>query len=275
MSRLYHTCAKIYNMEMKPRRHKWGVVVIVCAVILAVLVVCSAIIMTRQLPEVGGDITYQPDETPLEITGLTQGQAAIGSEHEVKAVYGGDIQAPIASMAKVVTALVVLNSGVNLDQVIIIDEQDVAFYRQAVAVGGSRLQVVVGEQLTLQQMLEALMVVSANNMADSLVYHLFDTHENYQIRAGEWLDSHGLSNTVIGSDASGLDAGTMSTPSDMIKIGQLALEDSVLSQIVKIRKATYVLEGEVENTNELLEDGYFGINLSIYLSIFLSVCLSV
>lgn len=246
-------------MEMKRRSRLWGIVAIVCAVILGLVMVFLAIVMTRELPEVEGEITYQNEEKPLVLTGLTQGQAAIGSVDEVKAIYGGNNVAPIASMAKLITSSVALEKNSNLDQVIIFDDNDVAFYQKAISVNGSRLKVVAGEQMTLRQMHEALLMVSANNIADSFVYHLFGTQENYKIAAEAWLKENGLEDTKIGLDASGLDPGTVSTPADMIKIGQIVLRNPVISQIVSMEKATFPLEGEVENTNELLKEGYFGI----------------
>lgn len=215
--------------------------------------------MTRGLPDVEGEITYKNDGKVFQIANMETGQAAIGSEEELKAVYGNNSAAPTASMIKVVTSMVALQKDSDLDQVIVLDDNDVAFYRNTFAVNGSRLQVSAGEQLTLRQMHEALLLVSANNIADSLVYHLFGTQDNYRVAANKWLANNGLSNTVIGIDASGLDPSTVSTPSDMIKIAQIALENPTVSQIVKMKKATFPFEGEVENTNKLLDDGYHGI----------------
>lgn len=246
-------------MEADKRHRRWGIAAIVCAVMLGFVMVFLAIVMTRGLPDVEGKITYQLENRPLVLEGLTQGQAAIGSADEVKAAYGDGTSAPIASMAKLITASVALEKNSNLDQVIVLDEKDLSFYYNAVNVNGSRLQVAVGQQLTLRQMYEALLVVSANNMADSLVYHLFGSQENYKAAAEKWLAENGLNETKIGADASGLDPGTISTPSDMIKVGQIVLDNPIISKIVAIEKTTFPLEGEVENTNELLGEGYFGI----------------
>ena len=231
----------------------------VFAVVLGLIVVFLALVMTRGLPDIEPQVTYQAPGEPMVIAGITQGQAALGSTTEVKATYGEADSKPIASMAKVITALVVLEKTDDLNQVITMDGADVEFYRQTARIGGSRLQVVEGEQLTLKQMLEALLMVSANNIADSLVHHVFGSQEKYVAAATEWLVRYDLVDTQIGADASGLDAGTTSTPPDMIKLGQLALGNSVVSQIVAQKTATFPLENEVDNTNELLKDGYFGI----------------
>lgn len=245
-------------MKLGRRRYKNGVIA-VCVCLVIFLAAFLAVVMTRDLPKVEAEITYSQEAKPLTIAELATGQAAIGSNSEVKAIYGEDNAAPTASMAKVITSLVALQNSDDLDKVITLDGVDEEFYNHAVRVNGSRLQVVAGEQLTLRQMHEAMLIVSANNIADSLVYHLFGGQDGYRAAAENWFRQNGLEKTKIGADASGLDSGTVSSPSDMIKIGQIALENSTIRQIVKMKTASFPLESEVENTNKLLNDGYFGI----------------
>lgn len=235
------------------------IVTICCTAILVMLVVFLTLVATRDLPEVNGEAIYEQEEKPLVLTGLSSGQAGIGSRSKIKAVYGGDRMAPIASLTKLVTSAVAMEQEDDLDKIITLDEVDVSFYEQAVIAGGSRMQIIAGEQLSLRQMHEALLIISANNIADSFVYHLFGNFESYKVAAEEWLNKNGLEYTRIGLDASGLDAGTVSSPSDMIRIGQIVLDNPEISKIVKMRATSFPLEGEVKNTNELLDEGYFGI----------------
>jgi len=79
---------------------------------------------------------------------------------------------PIASVTKVMTALVVLQtircSPGEEGPAITMTAADVGAYEAGVRVGRSELRVAVGETLTEHQALEALLVGSANNVADAL-----------------------------------------------------------------------------------------------------------
>ena len=84
----------------------------------------------------------------------------------------GDTPVPIASVTKVMTALVVLQdhplSPSEEGPAITMTAADVGAYEAGVRVGRSELRVAVGETLTEHQALEALLVGSANNVADAL-----------------------------------------------------------------------------------------------------------
>ncbi|MDL2327680.1 serine hydrolase [Ruminococcaceae bacterium OttesenSCG-928-A11] len=248
-------------MKLEGFYRKQAIALIVFIVTVVSLAVFLILVITRDLPEVNAEVTYKYEGKLLTLDniGLEQGQAGVGSSTEVKAIYGGDEMAPIASLAKVITSVVAMQKESDLEKIITLDEKDLEFYREAVRTGGSRLKVEVGEQLSLKQMHEALLIVSANNIADSLVYHLFDNQDDYRAAAEEWLNDNGLKNTKIGVDASGLDPSTMSSPSDMIKIGQIVAKNSEISRIVRATTTSLPLEGEVENTNKLLGEGYYGI----------------
>ena len=223
------------------------------------------VVITRELPVVSGttDKIINPDKTDISFAWPSQGHAVIGTlDGGIKASYGGDNQVPTASMAKVITALVVLDAkSIDDNSVITMTQNDVELLRQTIANNGSNLYVEVGEQLTLRQMLEALMLPSANNISDSLVIWAFGSQENYRSVAKEWLQKNNLHHTSIGADASGLDPGTTSSTSDLFEIARLALRNQTLREIVATESAVFPITGIVQNTNSLLRDGagYIGV----------------
>jgi D-alanyl-D-alanine carboxypeptidase (penicillin-binding protein 5/6) len=244
------------------RRH-WPKIVLLSGFGLVVLIIAFlTVVISRDLPAVPGQVTYQQAQGSWQLSWPGQGQAAIGTLSDgVKATSGGNSPRPIASLAKVITTLVALEteSFCGDSETVVRDQIDVDFWRATVAQNGSNLYVVVGEQLTERQMLEALLIVSANNMADSLVRRVFGDQAHYQAAAERWLAENDLLDTRIGADASGLDPGTVSTPSDMVKIGQLALKNPLIADIVRQTSATFPTVGEVKNSNKLLSAGYRGI----------------
>jgi D-alanyl-D-alanine carboxypeptidase (penicillin-binding protein 5/6) len=237
----------------------------VLAVLLGLLlvggVVFLVVTLNKDIKIDDGEVTYHRQTEVLKFDVPTNGEVAVGTlKHGVKAVYGGDSPRPIASLAKTITALVVLDEKPSLgDEIFTISARDVEKYSREVVRSGSRLYVIEGEQLTGRQAIEALMLVSANNIADSLVRWVFGDFDSYKTAAEQWLAKNGLKNTAIGPDASGYDPATVSTPSDMIEIGRLALNNALLREITLEQSATFPLAGEEANTNRLLADGFVGI----------------
>ncbi len=161
-----------------------------------------------------------------------------------------------ASIAKVIVALCVLDKQPlepgQTGPKYTVTADDVAGYQKTVAMGGSALPVTKGEQLTEYQALEALMIPSANNVADSLTRWVFGSHDAYATYAAAYLQKHGLNDTRIGPDASGFNAGTVSTASDLTSLGLLALQNPTLMEIAGKTTANFPVAGTVTNYNTVL-----------------------
>src|SRR5207245_1841316 len=122
--------------------------------------------------------------SPPKITWPAYGQAGIGAAgYGLLSVAGAQTAAPIASVAKVMTALAVLSQKpLELNQqgpTITITEEDVASYENYVTQGGSVVRVDSGEQISEYQALQAMLIPSANNMAFTLSRWAFGSTDNY------------------------------------------------------------------------------------------------
>ena len=176
---------------------------------------------------------------------------------------GTDMDKPvsIASIGKVVTALVVLDArpiseGANGES-ITFDVQDVQAFNDSVANAESRADVVEGMTLSQRDVINVMLVKSANNYARTLVRWAFGSEEAYVDAANTWAQNNGLANTTI-ADASGLDAATQSSLADLIVLGELALANPVTAVAVASTTITVDPIGELENSNKLL--GTLGVN---------------
>ena len=109
-----------------------------------------------------------------------------------------------------------------------------------------------GEQISEYQMLEAMLLPSANNIADSLAIWAFGSLNAYSTAANTYLKDHGLAGTHVGSDASGLNPSTTSTAQDMVRIGELVMQVPLLVHIVGQPSANVPVAGTVNNVNFLL-----------------------
>ena len=168
---------------------------------------------------------------------------------------------PTASVAKVVTALVVLQkhplkSG-EAGPSITITQADVDSFSAYASKDGSTIPVELDEKISEYQALQAIMLPSANNIADSLAVWAYGSMENYHRAANTYVKTLGMNNTTIADDASGFSAATTSTARDLTLLGQAAFKHPVLREIAQQKTATLPVVGEVQNVNKLLGEGDF------------------
>ncbi len=198
-----------------------------------------------------------PAQTQPTIDWPERGQASIGAVgYDVNMSSTAPHSVSTASMAKVITVLTVLSKKPlrpgQTGPTITMTNDDVRRYQTQLAQNGSHLAVSEGETFTEYQMLEAILLPSANNMADSLAVWAFGSLEAYQKQAQAYVNEHGLKNTHIGPDASGFDPSTTSTTADLTQLGKLALENPVVMKVAGTKSVTFETAGEVSNTNRLL-----------------------
>ena len=194
-----------------------------------------------------------------EIIWPSVGQGAIGDRDDgvYQLMNNSDKVAPIASMSKLITALVILEKSPieqsSQGEIYTITQDDINIYYNYVVKLGSVMPVQLGQKITQYDLLQGLLLPSGNNAADYLAVWKFGSIENYKKYANEYLARHDLSKTHV-DDASGFSPQTVSSPSDMIKIGQLALQNETISQIVIKQSAVIPGSGEIKNVNRMLTD---------------------
>jgi D-alanyl-D-alanine carboxypeptidase (penicillin-binding protein 5/6) len=193
------------------------------------------------------------------------GSAAVGLVgRDGMLVHNGSMaSAPIASMTKTITALVLLDKHPiatgSSGPTITFTDADVKILQKVWAEDGSWAPVSAGERLTEKQALTAMLLPSANNYAISLAIWGFGSVNSFLTYTDSWLAEHHFTGTRI-TDPSGLDPGSVSTPTDLVGIGKLVIADPVLKGIVGSTTATLPGAGTVENGNKLLgRDGIVGI----------------
>ncbi len=213
----------------------------------------------RPLPAANVHLTLPTsvDAQSLQLQWPAAGQAAIAADgYGLLATHGDQTPIATASIAKIVTTLCVLQkfplsvgqSGPTLT----FTAQDAAYYQYQVAQGGSSVPVHEGDQMTEYDALEAMLLPSANNIADSLATWAFGSLSNYALYANNYVLRHGLTHTHIGNDASGYDPSTVSTAADLAKLGLIAQTNPVIMSIAGQKTATIPNIGVVDNYNTVL-----------------------
>jgi len=162
---------------------------------------------------------------------------------------------PIASMTKVITALMVLEARplqpTEAGPVITFGQADIDQIDAVIAQNGTYSEVSVGDTTTERDALYALMLNSSNNIAGSLAVWAYGSMDAFLVQTAAWLAEQGLTDTFV-ADASGLSADNRSSSTDLIAIGRLALANPTLAAIVGTPSIEVPLFGQLVNTNTLL-----------------------
>ena len=171
--------------------------------------------------------------------------------------------APIASVAKVMTAYVVLRDhplGPGEDgPTITLTAADVADTDSRSERQESVVPIVDGEQLNERQALQALLLPSANNIAAVLARWDAGSTSGFVARMNATARSLGMTQTRY-TDPSGYDDDTVSTAADQVRIVDRAMRLPVFAEIVATPSATLPVAGTVHNTDMLLgHDGFVGV----------------
>lgn len=205
-------------------------------------------------------------ETPEATVSLpSYGASAIGdadSEH-IYAAVGLDESRPIASVTKVVTALVVLEAHPIADghdgAAIPLTQDDARLVSQYAAINGTTAPVRVGSTISQRSVIELMIVHSANNYAETLAVWAFGSVEAYLAAAREWLDAKGLDAIRI-ADTTGFSPDNTGTPRALLRLARLAIAEPVIAAAARLPQVTAVGVGTFANRNLILGvDGVTGL----------------
>jgi D-alanyl-D-alanine carboxypeptidase (penicillin-binding protein 5/6) len=238
---------------------------IVVGSLLVIVALVGTYVPVALLSPVPAATAVIPDAAPVSSTPVAlatpgAGSSAIGIDTGAGEVTtlgssGSADPLPIASITKAVTALVVLDAkpipadGQGPD--ITMTDADAAILQATIAVNGSWASVYPGQVLSERQVIEIMMLESANNYSVTLTNWAFGSTEAYLAAATTWLADHGLTGTSV-VDTSGLDPGSRSTTQDLLTIASMVLADPVLGAIVGTATDQVPQLGEIENTNTLI-----------------------
>ncbi|HVU61741.1 MAG TPA: hypothetical protein VHA79_00070 [Mycobacteriales bacterium] len=199
----------------------------------------------------------------IRIEWPSRGQAAIAIPGLGRKASPGQMPVPIASVAKVMTAYIVLrtdpltagNDGFTMT----FDDTDVARANAAHADGQSYVPVAAGEVITEREALAALLLPSANNIAIALAEHRYGSVPGFVAQMNRVAHELGMQHTTY-TDPSGYDPSTISTASDQLRLARAAMEVPAFAELVGMREAVLPYVGPVRNTDTLLgHAGFVGI----------------
>ena len=170
----------------------------------------------------------------------------------------------VASLTKMLTSLIAIERVQDLETVVTIGDE---IYIEGTRIGcprsgfcnGERLH--IGEQVTMHNLLKAMLMNSANDAATAIGKHIGGTSEGFAKIMNARAKELGLSNsnfcTPSGLEIDGHETECYSTAHDMAIIASQALKHPELWEIMRYEKLTFTsvdgkYEHEIFNTDELL-----------------------
>lgn len=171
-----------------------------------------------------------------------------------------DVQAPVASITKLMTAMVVLDGGQALDEMLTIQKVE----RESKNNGYSRMR--LGSQLSRADLLRIMLMASENLAASNLAVHYAGGFQAFVAAMNQKARALGMTQTHF-ADASGLSVRNVSTAVDLAKLASAALSYDLIREYsteggftARFQNPRYDLR--YGNTNRLVHRGSWDIALS-------------
>ena len=155
-----------------------------------------------------------PDPARLKVSSANVLVIDAAADRQIYAKAADEVT-PIASVTKLMTAMVVLDAGLSLDEVLDIDTGDFDYLK------GSHSRLAMGSTLTRREMLRLALMSSENRAASSLARHYPGGKRAFVEAMNVKAALIGMSHTHY-ADPTGLDADNVSTAHDLAKLVQAA-----------------------------------------------------
>ncbi|MER8221434.1 D-alanyl-D-alanine carboxypeptidase [Streptomyces sp. NPDC094143] len=225
--------------------------------VLLLVIVFAVVQSVRPLPTPTLELTAKDSYTfeggRTDIPWPTKGQAALdvqgigtfGSSGEQKPV-------PIASVAKVMTAYVILRdhplkSGAEGPKIDI----DQAAEDQSDAGQESTVDVTKGDKITQREALESILIASANNVARLLARWDAGSEKAFVQKMNDAAKDLGMKNTTY-TDPSGLNNTTVSTAVDQVKLAKAAMQQPAFREVAAMMSYVDYKGTRHDNWNRLV-----------------------
>lgn len=157
---------------------------------------------------------------------------------------------PIASISKLMTAMVVLDAQPNLKEMLTIGDEDVDTLK------GTRSRLKVGTQLTREEMLRLALMSSENRAASALSRHYPGGRPAFVAAMNAKTRTLGLNDTHF-EDSTGLTAANVSSPRDLAKMVDAAHQYPLIREFTTTAEEEVTIAGRTQqfhNTNTLVRN---------------------
>ena len=192
---------------------------------------------------------------------LVQSASALVVDQSTGAVLyekNADAVVPIASISKLMTAMVVLDARPSLQEAITVREDDVDNLK------GTRSRLKVGTELTREEMLHLALMASENRAAMALSRYYPGGREAFVVAMNRKAQALELADTRF-EDPTGLTSANVSSARDLVKLVAAAHQYPLIREFTAASEYEVSIAGRqqaVHNTNSLVKNPAWAIGLS-------------
>ncbi len=148
-----------------------------------------------------------------------------------------------ASTTKIMTGIIALENG-NMD-----DEVTATYSALAsITTEDSHMGILVGEVLTMEQLVKGMLVYSANDAANVIAVHMAGSIDNFVDLMNQKAEELGLTNTHFANVCGTQDENHYTTARDLATLAQYAMKNEQFAEIV--RMTTYTIPATNKYTRE-------------------------
>lgn len=203
-------------------------------------------------PLVGGDfglpnVGEEDERTLFRAASAVLWDADAGA---IRLEQNGFERRPIASLTKLMTAVVALDHGINWDQEVTIELSEYG--------PGGNLLLHPGEHVTMRDLFHASLLSSANNATRAYVRALGIPEEEFIREMNRKVVQLGLEQTEF-TDVTGLDVGNISTAYEVARLAEAAFAYEEIARATSLKEYTFVVGGSsrehtIRNSNKLVTE---------------------
>ncbi|HLI73869.1 MAG TPA: hypothetical protein VKU86_08315 [Acidimicrobiales bacterium] len=256
--------APVGDVPARPRGRKlWGVGALAAAVAAVVSIQLARPVGAPALHAALAKLTAMAARQ-AHLPWPATGEAAVAVPAVGMTVQSGpESPVPVASLTKVMTAYVILQdhplASKNGGPAVTLTAADQAEAAADLAANATAVPVQPGESLTERQLLDGLLVHSANNFADVLAKWDVGSIPAFVTKMNATAAALGMAATHY-VDASGLDDHTVSTAADQLRVAAAAMAIPTFAAVVAQPTVTFPIAGPLQNyVTAVGTDGVVGV----------------
>ncbi len=201
------------------------------------------------LPE---KISAYPEKTGISLSPILGAKSVLSLDLDTgKFLFDRNIneRLPMASLAKLMTALVILENH-SLDEIVTVDPR-------ATQIEPAKIFLLANEKITVRELIKSLIIKSANDSALALAYYDSPDLENFIAKMNNRAHQLGMNDTHFRNPVGFDDPDQYSSVSDLSILARTAYKQPIIRQAATITKTTLSSVNqqqthEVEATNLLL-----------------------
>lgn len=180
----------------------------------------------------GGDSVYIEDPT-LTPPDVSHAQSALLLDFSSgRLIYGKNIDQRVfpASTTKIMTGILALESLPDLNQVLTANYQALA----PITLEDSHMGILIGEELTVEQLITGMLVYSANDAANVLAVNIAGSMEAFTDMMNTKAQELGMTDTHFANACGSHDDNHYTTARDLATLAQYAMQNEKFREIVKM-----------------------------------------